>query len=404
MVIPQGVHNIDGWAFSGRDALVGAAMPDSVASIGDYAFYNCSGLTSVVIPNSVTSIGSWAFYYCRELSSVVFEGNAPTTGRDPFANVSSDCIAYANLGSTGWGVNIPGTWKGIRIVYVPEKVKYTTEHGSQTWLESNSITDNGMFVGFEGQENAIDVVIPVIDSLGYPILGIGRLDNLPIESLTISNGIDSIAESAFEQCNNLHEVTLLGKTMGQARAMSNFSWGLKHGSVIHCTDGDITINRVRYTTSLGGEWHEADATINNGVFGGFVGKEDAVEVLLPENAGIRSIGNNVFENCSSLTAITIPNDVTSIGSYAFSGCSGLANISIPDDVKTIGDFAFSGCTSLVVVDVPNGVTSIGRHAFRDCTNITSVSIPDSVTSIGGYAFYNCTNLANVRIPNGVTTV
>ena len=35
---------------------------------------------------------------------------------------------------------------------------------------------------------------------------------------------------------------------------------------------------------------------------------------------VTSIGNTAFENCSSLTSVTIPESVTSIGSCAFSGC------------------------------------------------------------------------------------
>ena len=36
---------------------------------------------------------------------------------------------------------------------------------------------------------------------------------------------------------------------------------------------------------------------------------------------VKSIGNNAFFGCSSLTSVTIPNSVTSIGSGAFSNCN-----------------------------------------------------------------------------------
>lgn len=105
--------------------------------------------------------------------------------------------------------------------------------------------------------------------------------------------------------------------MEQVKAMENYYWGLKDGDVIHCTDGDIIIGyrpKVRYKTTPDGEWQEADAIIDdNGAFDGFAGKNTAVEVVLPEDGGIRSIGNYTFQNCTNLNGITIPNEVMSIG-------------------------------------------------------------------------------------------
>ena len=105
-----------------------------------------------------------------------------------------------------------------------------------------------------------------------------------------------------------------------------------------------------------------------------------------------TLGNNVtitvmaFEDCSSLTSITIPNSVTSIGRAAFSNCSKLTSITIPNSVTSIGDEAFDECSSLTSITIPNSVTSIGYRAFKDCSSLTSITIPNSVTRIGGGAF------------------
>ena len=121
-------------------------------------------------------------------------------------------------------------------------------------------------------------------------------------------------------------------------------------------------------------------------------------------SGITSIGSRVFENCTSLTSITIPNSVTRIDSRAFSDCTSLTSITIPDSVTRIGEFTFSGCESLKSITIPDSVTSIGEGAFRDCTNLTSITIPDSVASIGEGAFRDCTNLTSISIPDIVASI
>ena len=141
---------------------------------------------------------------------------------------------------------------------------------------------------------------------------------------------------------------------------------------------------------------------------------------------VTSIGDYAFEDCSSLTSVTIPDSVTSIGSYAFScssltsvtipdsvtsiefcafsGCRSLSSVTIGNNVTSIGSEAFSGCTSLESVTIGNNVTSIGMEAFSNCSSLTSVTIPDSVTSIGECAFSGCSSLASVTIPDSVTVV
>ena len=119
---------------------------------------------------------------------------------------------------------------------------------------------------------------------------------------------------------------------------------------------------------------------------------------------VTSIGDWAFQYCSSLTSVTIPEDVTSIGDGAFNNCTGLTSVTIPDGVTNIGNGAFQYCRNLTSVTIPEGVTSIEYCAFEGCSDLTSATIPESVTSIGESAFQDCSSLKSVTIPESVTSI
>lgn len=144
---------------------------------------------------------------------------------------------------------------------------------------------------------------------------------------------------------------------------------------------------------------------------------------------VTRIGANAFENCISLTSVTIPLGVTAIGDSAFYGCESIASITLPDSVRSIGVFSFSGTAyynnlsnwkndvlyignHLIEVKptisgtftIKSGTKTIAGNAFRECNKISYIEVPASVTGIGKCAFADCSNLKTVVIPDGVTTI
>lgn len=121
-------------------------------------------------------------------------------------------------------------------------------------------------------------------------------------------------------------------------------------------------------------------------------------VIIPNS--VTNIGTDAFYECSALTSINIPNSVIGIGAYAFYGCSGLASINIPNSVTSIGDYAFVNCSRLTEINIPKSVTSIGEKAFEGCSGLQSINISNSVTSIGNEAFNGCSTLTSIKVESG----
>ena len=119
---------------------------------------------------------------------------------------------------------------------------------------------------------------------------------------------------------------------------------------------------------------------------------------------VEYIPDNLCEQMSKLTSVTIPDKVTTIGKNAFGRCSGLTSVTIGNSVKEIRQGAFYGCNRLTAITIPNSVTDISYEAFAECRNLANVTIGNSVENIRDYAFGWCEKLTTVIIPNSVKTI
>ena len=250
-----------------------------------------------------------------------------------------------------------------------------------------------------------------------------------LTSVTIPNSVTSIGGAAFTGCSGLTKVTLNSNAIASKSYSSSSTLSSIFGSQVkeYVLGDDVTsigsyafyncfnVTSVTITdnvTSVGDYAFDGTAWYNNSPDGLFYAGKIAYKYkgTMPENTsmiikeGTVKLNGHLFEYCSGLTSVTIPNSVTSIGSYAFYECSGLTSVTIPNSVTSIGSNAFSGCSGLTSVTIGNSVTSIEDDAFSGCSGLTSVTIPNSVTSIGVGAFRGCSGLTSITIPNSVTSI
>lgn len=139
----------------------------------------------------------------------------------------------------------------------------------------------------------------------------------------------------------------------------------------------------------------------------FYSSTNLTNVVLPKT--LTFIGDRVFEYCSKLTTISIPNGVTEIKDcFKYSG---LTYIDLPNSVTTLNG-TFDTINSLKRVNsnvdgecnIPNSVTTIGVSTFSQSYGLTSINIPYSVTTIGNLAFSGNRNLRQITIGSGITSI
>jgi len=134
----------------------------------------------------------------------------------------------------------------------------------------------------------------------------------------------------------------------------------------------------------------------------FSGNKAIRSVYIPGT--VTTIGNGVFQNCTSLTSAALGKGVASMGESTFKGCSALESVRLPVTLETIGSYAFYGCAGLSEVVIPEGVTSIETRAFENCAGLEAVSFPSTLVTVGDYAFQKCSSLKSVAFAEGLESI
>ncbi len=145
--------------------------------------------------------------------------------------------------------------------------------------------------------------------------------------------------------------------------------------------------------------HSNIKTIRNDAFNGC---KNLTYIEIP--ATVKEIGRGTFGNCTSLHTVIFEegSEITILGKsngftngpdgYLFDNCTSLTSVTLPKTITSISEGTFEGCTSLPTVTIPSNVTSIEKRSFLDCSSMSSIVIPKNVVSIGDGSFSGCESL------------
>lgn len=197
-----------------------------------------------------------------------------------------------------------------------------------------------------------DVVVPVTvehNGITYTVYGIGEhafIGDTLLSSIILSDSIRYIQEGAFFKCSNLRH------------------------------------------TSLG----TSVQSIGNSVFSR-CSKLESIDF----SDALFSIGDRAFSSCA-FQSISIPNSVVEMGEAVFSDCSLLKEAILPDSLCWgITTSMFENCTNLQRVELPNHINAIGSHAFENCSFLESIELSTMIDGIGSFAFSGCSSLAEINL-------
>ena len=409
------------------DTVISGGQTYPVTAIGVSAFGSFStriNVSSVFIPATVRSIGSHAFIYCNALTTVTFaEGSQlKSIGNNAF-----------------WGSE--HLYPRFKEIKIPDSVE-TIGNGA-----------------FRHCQNLERITLPsALQTLSNgTFYGCAALSEV-----TFPASLKTIEKSAFGYCRNLSEVKLPASLTTIQSYVFNGCSALKtvfyDGSLAqwnHITankdaDNDADKDVLGYScpSLVTGDYTAQFISVKDDPFAypppktvtitKYTGTESTV--ILPSTINswpVTKIGEDAFQDNTTITSVTIPASVTEIGSNAFAGCTNLTSVHYAGDWSNLTiqsgnpavqdaaneqlfDFEFTPDNTAVIVTnykyngaaadvtIPSRykgkpVTTIGHAAFFNSA-VTSVTIPDSVTSISDDAFINCPQLTNISIPNSVTYI
>lgn len=379
-VIVTGGDAIGSYAFAYCDSLENLTLPDTITTIGEYAFADC-GFKEITISKSTLNIGSNAFFGCYDLNKTIYTGKLSEWVKINFSNTYSNPITFSK--------NLYVEKSLIEDVVLTESIKINQYafYNLKT-LKSLSLSESILCIydsAFAGCENLNRVYYEgtASDWNGIEI----KSGNEYLETAPRSYDYTICCDNPKCHTETIKESTCIeeGKIKFTCENC-NLSFEVITPISQHVCGEDglcVNCNLELFKYYL---FSDPEGTLCINGFSSFPKEMRPTELIIPETyKGYKVIEVSGFRDCDKIKTVILPGTLRVIDSLGFYNCKSLKSINIPNGVIEIESNAFYNCDNLSNVDLPNTVTTIGAWAFGGCEKLTSFTIPYSVTFLGDNA-------------------
>lgn len=233
---------------------------------------------------------------------------------------------------------------------------------------------------------------------GYTSIGISALSGCSgLTSITIPGSLQVIGATAFENCTKLTTVNFtenengtlkfMNKVFNGCTSLESINLPIQTNSIFNNNNIFVGCTALKTITVSSGN---PTYFVENGAL---YGKNDdgtelalctyvnvPAELTIPATASslpVTTIGPMAFQNNTTLTAVTIPANVTTIKQSAFDGCSNLKTVVLQcETAPTLGSYAFTDLAAGSVIYVANETVA---GAFAAPNSWTKYYTPDNTT-------------------------
>ena len=364
--IPNGVENIDQYAFSGCANLADVTIPSSCKAIGTYAFSGCTSLISIKIPYGVETIDAGAFSNCSNIKYIVVPSSVTSIGDGCFENTNKG--AYIFFGHTSLS-SISG--------YGSYSSNFNHDLKSGQWFTSSSdyIVNDGILYAVKN------------DGLSCTVIkAIERKSTIEIPDEVNGIKVTAIMENAFKEDSFVTEIGI-GKNV---KTIGSYAF-------YNCVNCSI--------------YSDESNIMNVGDYAFYGAKGVSISKSDDEALRIQTLGKYAFSNIKQVGVDISATSINLIDTYCFKDSK---SINIESKITTIGTYAFE---NTYAVFFEQGISNVSGYAFKnseavhfekysdfnkfedyafDSASISYFELPKSFSEFGKRVFNNSQNLTRIK--------